>query len=454
VPEKAEAPAEDPALPPDVRGFSVQEAVSWALEHNPAMAAADADIEVYDAKLFQAWSAYIPRAKVKSLFTVMPGSRGDAFTGYVDFEDWGPFIRVEIEFGMPIYAFGKLEALRDLARAGIDVAKGKRRVVMAEIVYQTKRAYYTWQFTREVQAVLDDGRTYLEKAKRRLEDMEMRDDPEYDQIDMLKTRVYESDIRARELETDKGAFMAREGLVAILALPRGSALRLTDEQLQPVGLEILPIERYLAVAEQWRPELEAARAGIRAAEHNVDLRIARMLPSIGVVGNYTFAWSPVADDQQSPFSIDPYNTNGGGAALGIEWELDIGQKIGEFDEAKAGFVKAKNEVEFAKSKLLFEVQETWKELTRQSELIEINEKAMRAARGWLIAKSDLYDAGFAELQDVVDALLEFYKRKLGYMEAIYNFNIATAELSRRVGVDVTTLTAEAPVGTVKPTAGE
>ena len=439
--QPAEAvPEAPPPKPPNA--YTLNEAVGYALAHNPILSAADGEIDQFEAKLFQAWTAYVPRFKLKSLFTVMPAARGDAFSGYVDFDDWGPFLRIEVEGGMPLYASGKLSALRDLARAGVDVAKAKRQVAVEEIIYQTKRAYYGYQFGTAVSKVIDEGKDYLEKARRRLERMEAEDDPEYDQIDMLKVRVYEGDVRARELEVDKGLFVAQEGIKVAMGLHGDAPIIMAETELEPIAVEILPLERYVALAEQNRPEIQAVGAGLRAAEYNVDLKFASFFPSIGIVANYTFAWSPVADDQLSPFSIDPFNTNGVAAALGIEWQLDIAQKIGEYNEAKGGYAKAWGEVSLARSKLLLEVKQTWKEVKRQAELIDIQRRAEKAARGWLIAKSDLYDTGFAPLQDVVDALLEFYKRKLGHIEAIYNFDLAVTELSRKVGVDVTTLTRE------------
>lgn len=431
-----------PGPPPAV--FTLAQAVEHALRHNPAVVAADADIDVYEAKLLQAVTAYVPRFKLKSLLTAMPAARGDAFNGYVDTDEWGPFVRIELTGGMPIYTFGKLEALRRLANAGVDVSRGKRRVAVEELTFLTRRAFWGWQYTRELRDIIAEGKTYLDKAKRHLEEQEARDDPEYDQIDMLKAKVYEGDIRARELELDRAAFMAHEGMRVILGLSQDARFRIADEPLEPVAIEIQPVERYVDIADRMRPELEAARAAVMAAEHNSDLKFAGFWPSLGIVGSYTFSYSGVADDQRSPFSIDPYNGNGGGAALGLEWELDIAQKIGEYNEATAGWVKARNEVELARQKLLLDVKETWHDLKRHAELIDVNARAMRAARGWLIAKSDLYDAGFATMQDVVDSLLEYYKRKMGHLEAIHNFNLAVAQLSRQVGVDVTTLAREEP----------
>ena len=450
-PADAQVASETPPEAPTVV-FTLPQAVEHALNHNPALAAADADIDVYEAKLLQAVTAYVPRFKLKSLLTAMPAARGDAFSGYIDTDEWGPFLRIQIDAGMPVYTFGKLEALRRLANAGVDVSRGKRRVAVEEITFQAARAFYGWQYARELRDIIEDGKSYLEKAKRRLEEMEARDDPEYDQIDMLKAKVYEGDIRSRELDLDKGAFMAHEGMRVILGLPGDAQFEIADEPLEPVAIEILPVERYAAIADRMRPELEAARAAVMAAEHNADLKFAGFWPSLGIVGSYTFSYSGVADDQQSPFSIDPYNSNGGGAALGLEWELDIAQKIGEYNEARAGWVKGRNEVEFARQKLLLEVKETWQDLHRHAELIDVQSKAMRAARGWLIAKSDLYDAGFATMQDVVDSLLEYYKRKMGHIEAIYNFNLAVAQLSRQVGVDVTTLAQEELVTQPAPAA--
>lgn len=114
----------------------------------------------------------------------------------------------------------------------------------------------------------------------------------------------------------------------------------------------------------------------------------------------------------------------------------MGQQVGRYHEALAKREKAHQEGAAEILKLQMDIENATTDVKIQAQLIEVQASALKAARGWLIAKSDLYDTGFATLDDVRDALVEYYKRKIGHYQAISAFNLAVLKLSRVVGVDV------------------
>jgi hypothetical protein len=49
----------------------------------------------------------------------------------------------------------------------------------------------------------------------------------------------------------------------------------------------------------------------------------------------------------------------------------------------------------------------------------------------------MYENGFQEFAPVLSALEAYYRRRIAWLDAMYNHNLAVAALSRAVGMDVT-----------------
>ena len=86
-----------------------------------------------------------------------------------------------------------------------------------------------------------------------------------------------------------------------------------------------------------------------------------------------------------------------------------------------------------------EIHRLVQDLRGKIELMASYKKAQKAAQGWLTASWDLYDSGFGSFRDVMDALVQFYRRKVGYLQAVHEHNLLVYELSRAVGADITQL---------------
>jgi outer membrane protein TolC len=71
-------------------------------------------------------------------------------------------------------------------------------------------------------------------------------------------------------------------------------------------------------------------------------------------------------------------------------------------------------------------------------MIEVHEKAYKAARGWLSAETQAHDDGFQEFAEVLRAMESYSRRRMAFAQSIYDYNIAVAALSRAVGMDLTT----------------
>jgi len=120
--------------------------------------------------------------------------------------------------------------------------------------------------------------------------------------------------------------------------------------------------------------------------------------------------------------------------------LDIGSRIGGLDEQRATGRKLSAQRRAYRQKVTMEVASAYAEVQDLQKKIGLARTAHKAARGWLIAKMDLYESGFAEMRDLADALSAFFTRRLAHDQAVMAYNLGVARLAAACGVSVRTLT--------------
>ncbi len=251
--------------------WSLEELTERALRHVPLVAATEAQVAAVEAKLFQARRAWIPRGQVKSFFTVMPAARGDGVSGETDKSEWGPFTRTELTLALPIYTFGKFASLRELAEAGVDVARARKRLASLRVVRMVREAWGTLLLSRRAEEVITEGKKHVERARARLDKLEEEDSDDYDPTDSLRLRLVESDVAEREIDARAGERLAMDALRILTGLDATDPVRLKIDDLPAPASAVPSEEDSLAVARTRRPEMAALRGAVALRRANVRL---------------------------------------------------------------------------------------------------------------------------------------------------------------------------------------
>ncbi|MCA9513700.1 MAG: TolC family protein [Myxococcales bacterium] len=451
-PAPEEAPAAEPAgeAAPATAGAATwtwDAVVAEVLKTHPLMKAAKADLATFEAKLSQADWAWFPAFKLEAGATITPQVTGTPLQSDTDWGTIGYFASAKLEMVQPVWTFGKIEALKRAAAAGLDVSRAQMAAARWELVYRIGQAYMGKLLARELRGIMDVGRTWIDKAEERMERLREQDSMEYDQLEhlRLKTRLaefYMLDAESKLLET-----RSAEGLRVLLSLPPGAEVTLSEQALVPTRFEMLTADEYVRLAMANEPTLQVGKAGIVAQRALADSKEAEIWPDLVIVGSVAVADAPEIENQQSRFANDPYNTSSAGALLGLRWNLDVPQRVFRADEARAKALKTEYDVEVQKDLVEVKVRQLAQDLANKRELIDVLATAQKAAQGWLTATWDTYDAGFGNFRDYMDALVQFYTRKVGYLQMVYDHNVLVMELSRAVGVDIRTVTAaDVPAG--------
>jgi outer membrane protein TolC len=215
----------------------------------------------------------------------------------------------------------------------------------------------------------------------------------------------------------------------------GPALDVPDEPLRKVAHTLGPVSKYLTAARLFRPEVNMARAGIRARRALVSLERARFFPDIAVGLSASRSYAPEVTDQLNPFVRDDANYTRYGIGLVMNWSLDFLPRAARLAQAEAQLEEIRATEQFALGGVGVEVETAFAEADDARKRLEAFSDAARYARQWLVKVQQGIDVGTFEDQDIVDPAKEYALRRFAQMSATLDYNVALAKLALATGWD-------------------
>jgi outer membrane protein TolC len=132
----------------------------------------------------------------------------------------------------------------------------------------------------------------------------------------------------------------------------------------------------------------------------------------------------------------PFASWGYSAGVVFRWSLDLHLKTPRYERAKADYEAALAGSRSALDWWSYDVEAAYESMMEARKRIDVLERGEKAAHSWLTAIAQNFAIGTAEARDFNDALVAYFDAHGRYLQAIYDFNVAVAQLSRVVGTDV------------------
>jgi outer membrane protein, multidrug efflux system len=435
--------ASAPPLSATPRPMGLDAIEAYALEHSPLLALASLGHAVAEAEYLRASKAWVPSLETLVGGGYMPGQEvGEDGRLRSNFDEPGYIFSAEVQTTLPIFTFGKLRALEEMGEQGRALASAKASVLRQELLFQVRSLVAALRFLDEAADIAKEGRRHFDKASRKLDAMEEDDDEDYEQIDHFKLRIYEADIVRMELEIDRKRVDAREGLAALIGLPGPEALVLEagtlslEEDREGQAVDINDAEAWVARLDAGGAELKVLDAEHGIQEGRATLERRRWWPDLGIVGEAKYQKADPVDNVYKGTTIyDPYNKWYAGAVLGLTWSFDVVGRLSATRKHRALAAIKKTRRQLYREKLALEVRALIRELHDLRRMVQVTKRAQKAARSWLVDRSNLYDSGFVPAKEVMEPLKEFYKRKTGHLQAILDFNRGVYKLRKLVALE-------------------
>ena len=437
------ASAQAPATPPGptaeaaVVRFTVDEAVARAIAASPRLARLSALEAAAEAQARGAradrWpqvdlgAGYTRRSEVPELAIFAPTNNpAQPVERIVVFPNIQDNWRLRAGLALPIWTGGRLGGQIEAAAQGRAAAGEDLRAGRADLVFETKSAYWSLVTARESQRVLRESirayEAHLADARNRERfGLAARNE-------VLAVQVEQDRVELDRLRAEAAADAAEANLHRLLDLPPNSRVS-PAEPLETSAVPRPDVEALVAEAQAGRAERKAVAARVAAAEAVAGAERGARLPQMALTGGYTYA-NPNRDIV--PPTTDWKDTWDLG--VGLSWNVfDGGRRSANEARARAQADAAREQLRELDRWIRLEVTQRALELRTAEARLAVAGRSVESAAESRRVAGDRYREGVIPSSELMDAEVAHERAALARTEALAALRLTAAGLDRAVG---------------------
>ena len=377
----------------------------------------------------------------KSTATVIFGPSPEAHGNLVSYSDntnrslrsLEPFGRVDINMVQPLYTWGRLDAARDAARAGVQARQLLVKDTRNEVLQRILQLYWGQVLAQRLLDLAGDIDEALKKVDAQLKKSLDKDDGTLGQEDKFRIELFRSELTQRKADAVKGLRLARVGMAAMLRVPE-STLVLKHESLAQTQAQPVPNhDASLASAASERPDLLALDQAIEAKHQQVLGNQAARYPQIFLGLLFAYSYAPNRDIQLNPWVQDYFNNLSVGLAVGARQDLAIPSLQAELRKSRAELVTLKHQRDGLARFVSVQVEQALADVQAASDKRTAAHGALTAGKGWYRSAGLNFAAGVGDAKALVDAFTGYVKTQLDDAQSAYEYRVALGHLQQVTG---------------------
>jgi outer membrane protein len=398
--------------------LSIDDTVTMALRNNPVMKIAEAD------RIQSTWDINQAEAdKGVDVSYHYVGQHSDAPPSFepslAPVPAWNYFNNT-FQATFPIYSGGKLENKLEVAKLSSTAADHNLDAVRQQLRLEVTMDYFNALQAQNLFAVADqsvhDFAIHLQNVQH-----------QYDvgmvaMADVLQTKVKLAKAQDRLIKARNTYDLMVYKLNNVIGLPLRNDTKLKEIlTYQPYPLNLDDSIQY-ALAN--RPEITQARVKVSMAKDQVKIAQSDQLPTVGLVG--TKGW----DDLNFPGTKNSNWT----IMLTAEMEVfDSGRIESHVKKVEQAVIIAQEMARQTADNIALEVSQAYQNIIEAKKRIETNKVSVDQAELDFSIAQERYEAGMGINLDVIDAELALTESRTDYIQALYDYNISTAQLDKAMG---------------------
>ena len=412
--------------------LSVDQAIKLALDNNPAHRISELEVKQYRYRLMQNFG-FLPEATLQGskildekLMTIeippfYPGAEPTKAT--LRFQKNYAF---SFQIVQPVFTGGKIFFNYKNAELDLRLAKEKEKNSQADTVLNVRKMFYNIQILQELLKAHKEAFSLAESnydnVKKSFE-LGM-----VSQYDLLRSELAFSAVKPDVLRVENLLETSIVGLKLMLGLPATREIRLQGE----LGYRQLQLElaRLLQSSLKNRSELLQLKMQKQKIDNLLKITWAQYIPNFSLIASYSYQSDLLKFNRGN---WDDYFNISLGVSFPIFTGLKRGAQIGEMHVLKK--IMDLN-VQQLNDATQLEVESKYRTINQEYENIQLGLKNMESAKeGVRIAELN-YHEGMITILELNSSYNELTRAKVNYLQALYNYNIAIAELEKISGINL------------------
>jgi outer membrane protein len=414
--------------------LTLDQAIDIALRNNPGLKAADAQVEVADAGVLRSASGFLPKVTVSETWNRTDSPLMALGTKLnqeiVTSADFDPAVmnrpdpisnyNTRLSVMQPVWNGGKEYVGRKQATLAKEASIQDRERARQETVFNVIKAYYGVLLAKEYYKVavqsLETTSATVKLAEARYKAGAVL------QSDLLRATVQLAEVKEMATRSQNSVKLAIAALNFAMGVPQG-----TEHEVSGI-LSARDLKTGMAAmlddAASKRPDLMSMELNRRNTEKSVTMARADYLPSLNVMGQMDWNSDKPAGDEAKSWAVMAV----------LQWNLFDGLVTrSKVKEALATSSRMRSLEEQTRSAVQLQVRQAYYNLTASLDRIAATSSSVQEAEEGLRIVQKRYEVGMTTFVDVLGAENSLIRARTNVLQALYDNNIAQAELKLAVG---------------------
>lgn len=420
-----------------VINLSLAEAVAMAQKNNPLTEIGRLEVDLALEKSAEITGKFLsPRLQLESFSGLVSEARGDVTDSpdtNDEYNDLGPFFKVDLKLIQPLYTFGKYSSATEAGRFSVMVQEAMLEEAHNELAFSVTRAYLALVAGRDGHEVGRKLTEHYDALLKRIAKMLENNEPEITDSHLLETRsmLFEITRQAGRGMSDRNqAALILKGLLGLAPKTEIAAASPAIPSFQG-SPEFLA--RGLEYGRTHSRQLRMIEFGLSALEKKAELESNMKFPDLFLAAGAGYGTAPNRDKQTNPFISDDYNYEKIGAVLGLKWDYNYQTRTAVEKQSVLDYLKLAEKKKLAVLQLDGEIRKSYLAAERQWHLLRAAGESLQAAKQWIRLESDNLEMGIGDVKRLIGAYKQYFLLQADEIETRYNYLVNLAQLAKTLG---------------------
>jgi outer membrane protein len=414
--------------------LTLDQAVETALKNNPGLKAADAQVESAQAGVLKSRSGFLPKvtlsetwSKTDNPMMVLGTKLNQEIVTPMDFApdainhpDPMSNYNTRLSVIQPVFNGGKEYLGMQQARLASEAAQMDRNRTRQETVFNVVKAYYGLLLAKEYHKV---ARQSLETSAENVKLAEARFKAgAVLQSDLLRARVQLAEVTEMATRANNSVKLAAANLNYAMGAPQDAPYEVDGSLATREAVEGL--DGMLQEALSLRPDLVSLDRNRKNAEANVKQARTDYIPTLNLMGQTDWNSDRIAGADAKSWAVMAV----------LSWNIFDGMvTTSRVREASAAATRVRAQEEQMRAGVQLQVRQAFYNLEASRERIMATSSSVQEAEEGLRIVQKRYEVGMTTFVDVLGAENSVIRSRTNALQALYDNNIAFAELKLAAG---------------------
>ena len=411
-----------PSWAEEMKELTLEKSIEIAFEENKQILAAKERLGIAKGELIVARAGFLPTLSLGGNYLRLGEGQKISVGGGSEVVVRGQdTYSATATIEQPIFTWGRTKNSYRQASSNLRIQGEDYRKERNLLRFKVTESFYNLILAEELLKLSQESYAQMERHLRQVEDR--YENGLASKFDLLRARVELANLKPQLIRSKNSLTLAENRFKSLLAFPSQTEVRLQGElKYEPMEIEL---SRAISEALKNRPEIISLKEQENIALAGVRLASASNKPLLSAIYNYQF---------QKPYHWKDEWGKEWDAMVVLQFPIFSGFSTkGKVLQSRSGLREVKYNVEDKNEEIELEVREIYLNLRQEEEtIISQRENVGQAEEAMRIAEKR-YASGMITNLEFMDAQLAVTQAKTDYLQALANYLIAEAKLTKAMG---------------------